>query len=385
MLARLAETGVLPSVEVLSTVSGGSIVGAHYYLELQRLLESKPDGEIEAEDYVRLVKRLQNDFLAGIQINIRNRMLSSLKCNLKMLVPRWISGQLYTRSRRIGELYEEVLYSKVQDERGNATRKMSDLRITPRVESKAGHSEPANLGFKPAFSNWRRRAKVPVLLLNTTSLNSGHNWHYTASWMGESPGLVGQSIDINPRYRRLYYSDAPTKELQEYRLGHAVAAAACVPALFEPLEIAELYPGRTVRLVDGGVHDNQGVGGLLNESCDFIFCSDASGQMDDEPSPSDGTLGVPLRASTIQGDRLREAEYQDLDARARGRTIHGLFSFTSSTILCLVRLTGLGAKNRAPRNPKVPLRSIMLTVSCSLNSRRCGRIWIPLPTLRRLP
>ncbi|MDA0737599.1 MAG: hypothetical protein O2999_03175 [Nitrospirae bacterium] len=39
VMARLAEAGILGSVEVLSTVSGGSIVGAHYYLELKRRLE----------------------------------------------------------------------------------------------------------------------------------------------------------------------------------------------------------------------------------------------------------------------------------------------------------------------------------------------------------
>ena len=36
VLARLAEMDVLRSVEVLSTVSGGSIVGAHYYLEVKK-------------------------------------------------------------------------------------------------------------------------------------------------------------------------------------------------------------------------------------------------------------------------------------------------------------------------------------------------------------
>src|SRR5262249_20400868 len=45
VLARLAEMDVLRFVEAISTVSGGSIVGAHYYLEVQRLLETKPDAD----------------------------------------------------------------------------------------------------------------------------------------------------------------------------------------------------------------------------------------------------------------------------------------------------------------------------------------------------
>jgi len=38
VLARLAELDFLRHVEVLSCVSGGSIVGAQYYLELRNLL-----------------------------------------------------------------------------------------------------------------------------------------------------------------------------------------------------------------------------------------------------------------------------------------------------------------------------------------------------------
>lgn len=319
VLARLAEMDVLRSVEVLSTVSGGSIVGAHYYLELRHHLNTHADAQITREDYVEIVRRVQKRFLKGIQHNLRTRALTNLGCNFKMLFPRLFGHSTYSRSHRIGELYESFLYSQVDDEhRGDSPRRMRSLRIQP-----AGVPNPEE--FKPKFFNWRRRAKVPVLLLNTTSLNSGHNWHFTASWMGEPPGLTGSEVDANSRYRRLYYEQAPTPELRDYLLGHAVAASACVPGLFEPLAIAGLYPGRTVRLVDGGVHDNQGVEGLLDEACNFILCSDASGQMTDAASPSDGLLSVPLRTNSIFMDRVREAEYQDLKAREENRALHGLF------------------------------------------------------------
>jgi hypothetical protein len=36
-----------------------------------------------------------------------------------------------------------------------------------------------------------------------------------------------------------------------------------VPGLFPPLAIDGLYPDTVVQLVDGGVHDNQGIQGLL--------------------------------------------------------------------------------------------------------------------------
>lgn len=313
VMARLAEMDVLRSVDVLSTVSGGSIVGAQYYLEVQKLLETKNDSVITKEDYLVIVKCLQRKFLAGVQKNLRTRALSNLWCNMKMI---W--SKEYSRSHRMGELYEEWLYRSVCDDRETGLRTMPQLLIDP-----AG--EPMAKGYKPKFMSWRRRAKVPVVLINTTSLNSGHSWHFTARWMGEPPGLVEEEIDMNERYRRLWYEQAPKENHKHYRLGYAVAASACVPVLFEPLTLKGLYPGRTVRLVDGGVHDNQGVEGLLNEGCNFVLCSDASGQMADERRPSNSFIGAGWRSFDISADRIREAEYQDLCARLDGRALKGLF------------------------------------------------------------
>src|SRR5207244_13263611 len=54
VLARLADLDMLRHVEVLSCVSGGSIIGALYYLKVRKLLESKPDSDITRQDYIRL-------------------------------------------------------------------------------------------------------------------------------------------------------------------------------------------------------------------------------------------------------------------------------------------------------------------------------------------
>ena len=53
-------------------------------------------------------------------------------------------------------------------------------------------------------------------------------------------------------------------------MGHAVAASAAVPGIFYPLAISGLYEGVRIELVDGGVHDNQGVQGLLDRGCDQL-------------------------------------------------------------------------------------------------------------------
>lgn len=314
VMARLAEIDALRTVEALSTVSGGSILGAHYYLEVQNLLQTKSDNEITREDYLDIIRRIQGKFLEGVQTNIRMKTFANLKDNLDVLFRK----KHYSRSHRLGELYESELYQKVNDGHANdSPRTMPELLVKPKGQSDAE-------SFKPKFSNWLRRAKVPVLVLNSTSLNSGHNWQFTARSMGEPPSLIDGEIDANERYRRVYYQDAP-EDLQNYRLGYAVAASACVPGLFEPLTIADLYQDRIVRLVDGGVHDNQGVAGLLDEGCTRVLCSDASGQMDDVHNPSDMPVGTVLRANSILQDRVREAEYLDLRSRLDSHALNGLF------------------------------------------------------------
>src|SRR4029079_4940858 len=102
-------------------------------------------------------------------------------------------------TQRLGELYEALIYAKVQDGEGDAPRWLNDLLIKP-----AGEPED----FAPQYDNWRRYAKVPMLIINATTLNTGHNWQFTASWMGESPASISNEIDANDLLRRLYYWQA---------------------------------------------------------------------------------------------------------------------------------------------------------------------------------
>jgi predicted acylesterase/phospholipase RssA len=70
VLARMAELDLLRHVEVISCVSGGSIVGAHYYLLLRRLLQSKADEEIRRDGLRRQFRQLLERF-RGCAKNIR--------------------------------------------------------------------------------------------------------------------------------------------------------------------------------------------------------------------------------------------------------------------------------------------------------------------------
>ena len=317
VLAALAEENQLKNIEVLSCVSGGSIIGAYYYLKLKLLFENKTDNEIDKQDYINLVKEIETDFLKGVQSNLRMRIFSNLWLNIKI-----IFFKNYSRTHRLGELYEKYLFKKIlkdknifnEDGRYSDLLKnnkgkifMSDLFINPKLQP----------GEQFIFStdNWLRTHKVPQLILNATSVNTGHNWQFTASYMGEPPGSIEADIDVKPRLRRMYYDDAP-KNYRKFRLGYAVGASSCVPVMFHPMPMNNLYPGIDLQLIDGGLNDNQGIRSLLETECVNMIVSDASGQLPTGKAAINNEASLFFRADNILQERLRELQFKDVKERA---------------------------------------------------------------------
>lgn len=313
VLAKLAELDVLRNVEVLSCVSGGAIIGAHYYLEVGRLLRSKPDAEITREDYIEIVQRLERDFLAGVQKNIRMRGAANFLANFRAIFRR-----SYSRSERIGELLERHIFSRVQDGGGGGPRFMDDLHIHPPAPDGAAMRD-----FSPLRDNWRRSAKVPDLVLNATSLNTGHNWQFTASSMGESSASINAELDTNARLLHVEYGQASGPH-RRVRLGHAVAASASLPGLLEPIVLDGLYDGFTVRLADGGLHDSQGVAALLEQNCTVMIICDGGGYAVTQEQPGSGIFETPFRATGILRAHLRAEQYERMRDRRGSRALRGL-------------------------------------------------------------
>jgi predicted acylesterase/phospholipase RssA len=330
MLAALAENDLLNNVEVISCVSGGSIIGAYYHLYLQELLERKCDAEIQKEDYIKLIKDLTNAFHQAVQKNLRVNIFSNLIDTFRILF-----FDSYSRSLRVAKLYDKLFYEAAYKKLGGANSKkknpdMDDTKIHPKLCKENALDEATSsteyqqlendldTKFNPRLHNYKRINKVPILILNATNLNSGHNFQFTSSWLGESPFSINPKINAKARYKRLYYSELPERNpYKRVPLSLAVACSSCVPAMFPAVEFNGLYDGKQISLVDGGVCDNQGLIGIVENECKVLYVSDASGQMQSNQFLIRNILGETYRASAVASERIREMQLNITSTRAK--------------------------------------------------------------------
>lgn len=314
VLAHLAELDLLRQIDVLSCVSGGSIVGACYWLMLRtRLIAQAP---LPKGDYVALIRDLIEHFSQAVRQNLRGQVQPS------RAEAAWhflTGGKGALDTEKTAEALERYFYAPLWSE--NTPLEMHQLPFTPHDH------DPALTGsdeFHPGKHNWLRIDKVPVLVLNATTVNTGHAWQFTPTWMGESPWASHPAADSVPRLQWHWYEPGANWRI---RLARAVAASACVPGLFEPLRIDGAYEDCQIQLVDGGVYDNQGTVALLAHDCGVLLVSDAAGQLLLEKAPQPGLAGLgsyAVRAMDTLMERVRLANYGDLAARVRTKLIRGL-------------------------------------------------------------
>ncbi|MFZ2630716.1 MAG: patatin-like phospholipase family protein [Desulfosalsimonadaceae bacterium] len=311
VMARLAELDLLRKVDVISSVSAGSIIAAYYYLKVKALLEkNRADGQ-EApgrEAYIRLVAEIEIDFLAAVQKNMLMRTFLDPVKNARMMTAD------YSSTERLAELLTIYFYRPIWQKHNTGTKH-------DRIPLK-------NISIHPPSAYLSPETRVPFLIINATCLNTGHLWQFTENSAGEQPIAHEAGNDPIGFLKKFRIDDdrltiEQRKILYNITLGQAVAASCCVPGVFEPLQIRNLYePGGeplTVRLVDGGLVDNQGLASLFVEKCTHIICSDASDILKPEHDPSGQFLNVALRANDILMDRIRSKSLNELFQYGPGR------------------------------------------------------------------
>ena len=315
VLANLAENGILRHIEVISCVSGGSIVGAMYYLKLREAIEDLENHQKDFS-YVSLVKELQEEFLTAVQTDIRGQIFADWNKNVEM-----IASSTYNRASRLAELYDKHFYQKF-NKNEDKPLKMKDLEF----DIKKADGTP----FDRHKDNWSRERKVPLLVINATTMNTGHNWQFTSIKAGEPPAMIRPEYDAKYRIRRMNYEDDTVpRTIRNIKLSEAVGASSAVPGVFNTLILENVVgeellkdtatlPSKNrpiIQLSDGGVYDNQGISSLLEQNCDVLILSDAGGQMPSSEVFGEGELSALKRASDISMERIREAQYLDLMER----------------------------------------------------------------------
>ncbi len=320
VLARLAELDLLRHVEVLSGVSGGSVVAACYWLALRRqMLESGSGGRV---DYPLLVKDLISHFHTAVAVNLRRRIEPS---RLRVILGFLMGQRGAMKTRKLAQLLDQHFFRPLLP--GEGPLFMDQLAFVP-VDF---DPEKSGGNFDPARHNWLRMDKVPELLLTATAANNGQMWVSTAHWLGE---LEPRFAESTARAERL--GAATYKSDVRFPLALAVAASCCVPVAFQPVDVRVgrrgiplmgprgPVPDGHVLLADGGVYDNTGARASLARNCDVLLVSDASGTVSLLQQAKAGILPFSRQAVDTMLERVRQGVRAELRLFEKLGLIRGL-------------------------------------------------------------
>ncbi|HMF71223.1 MAG TPA: patatin-like phospholipase family protein [Flavitalea sp.] len=287
-LKKLKGLGILDKIDIISTISGGSITGAYYALH--------------ADDYDYFEKTLYNA-LQDRHV-VKNVLLSTTFFQLLFVVAIFLGPAIYFLftphawlfpilflglllilfkfqftifpvSKRIETLYDRFFYHK---------KTLKDL--------------PAH----------------PLLVIGSTNLQTAKPFTFSKNWMQDTT------------YQ--YVKPKITFVSANFPVSRAVMASSCVPFAFTPVNIAREF--FTVAadadrvhpmLVDGGVYDNQGIHKIMQEgqySCDFVITSDAGGG-DKGELTFKNTIALLLQTVEVFMQRIKNVQMvQDIYDNASG-------------------------------------------------------------------
>ncbi|MFB9110039.1 patatin-like phospholipase family protein [Flavobacterium gyeonganense] len=274
---KLREMGILENVDVISTISGGSITGACYGL--------KGDNFEDFEKCLRGI--VQKSIIRGILysfrfISIFIFLLSIVIFSIYLLFTRfaWVSTPLL-----VIVIWSLLIYQ---------FKIFPVSSIINRLYSKWFFDGKTLKDFNP----------MPRIAINATNLETGRPFTFSKNKMSDStyehPEKGRKSIKFKP---------------DGFPISLAVASSTCVPFAFTPIFIDKKYfedekDFETIKpcLVDGGVYDNQGVHKLTQKNssyeCDVVIVSDA-GNIMPKINSFNNVIQLLMRTSEIFMNRIK--------------------------------------------------------------------------------
>ncbi|MFI5171113.1 MAG: patatin-like phospholipase family protein [Chitinophagales bacterium] len=249
-LKKLNELKILDKVEVLSTISGGSITGAYY------CINSKSFNEFE--NY--MVNTIENKNV------IRSVLLSFSFLKLLLFVLVFLSIATYLLFTPYAWLSIPVLIVMVFF---LLKYQFAIFPVSKEIEKAYDNFYYSNKTLKDLNDN-------PILAINSTNLQTARQFTFSKERMDDSAYAFMQPP--------IYFKN------KDFPIARAVAASSCVPFAFTPISIKKEYFENqddykkiNPKLVDGGVYDNQGIHKLTQEKssyeCEMIITSDAGNRL----------------------------------------------------------------------------------------------------------
>jgi NTE family protein len=242
-LKKLHELGILPSTDVISTISGGSIIGAYYALNKDKF-SSFDQFVSEFQDVLQknLILRacFTFRFLSGVLLILISIVIVawlssswSITIIYILLLAVFIGAffyKIFPTTRLIKRLYDKLIF---------------DYRLLKELP------------------------ESPMLVINATNLDTGTLFSYTRN----------KSFDGSYFY---LYNKNILFDTGNFSVAKAVACSTAVPYAFSPTMLKFEIDGNkiTPKLVDGGIYDNQGIyrviTGRTEYRSDVVIVSDAS-------------------------------------------------------------------------------------------------------------
>ena len=281
-LRKLNQLGIIEQIDVISTISGGSIAGAYYAL-------NKDDFKI-----------FETGFKKCLKSSVVRRIIFSWKMLFLVI---GISSFLF------------LLYYFFSSKYGLLIMLLGGIAILlllfffqffflPFTSLKISAYRKIFFGNKKL----KDLPEYPEIAINATNLETGTLWTFSKRKVSDSsyeyPKDGGAGISFKP---------------EEFTVALAVASSTCVPVPFSPVKIAKSYFLKdsdynriSPSLCDGGLYDNQGIHKLTQPTssyfCDIIICSDGS-QPFNFSFRGTNSFSVLYRANDIMMRKIKSLQF----------------------------------------------------------------------------
>lgn len=203
VLTRLAELDLLRHLSMISAVSGGSVLAAHYMLLLKPELEKCETGRLPRERYLDIVAQLREDIAAVLRTDPRNQLLKDSFTNLFLSL--FGAGRYQVSlAQRMAERYQRSLYR-----RGTEALRLQDpdaVTLGPRlVDLKVSLPDLGRPGDIRNHNEHPHHDCIPELVLNAATLNTASRFTITFSELGDEwLGYIRtDERDLLASYRRV--------------------------------------------------------------------------------------------------------------------------------------------------------------------------------------